>query len=437
MGLRIFCRVWLADAENGAVCWDQTDECALKSEKTKGWHISVEEKLFSVVILCYRHFEYLFSTIDSVLAQNYPQIELIISDDGSKNFPKGELERYLTAKRKTNIKYVQIRQEKENVGTVKHLNHVLPLCKGDFIVALAGDDALFDECVLSKYVEGFSSAPEDCLIQMAQTAMFDEKLSTIESFYVGPIVRKAIERTKESTDELLRLLISEGACLPSTSTCFKREFFERFGKFDESYVLIEDYPMHVRLAEEGWVIHYNNFIAIKHRHGGISHGQHGALPASQLLYFIDMRKAIEEIILKRLDLLSGEEKKRVQLHQKRELRWLDFALKQVDKDAGVIFPAMIRYPLFSCENLLRKLWVWAYVWHIKALVYFLLLRLFTPAILDMAETVLGLSVRFTQPVSYIAAILWLAIWIAAFVIWGLNKLLWMIQRFPQEVIAIG
>ena len=437
MGRRIFCRVWLADAENGAVCWDQTDECALKSEKTKGWHISVEEKLFSVVILCYRHFEYLFSAIDSVLAQNYPQIELIISDDGSKNFPKGKVERYLAANKKTNIKYVQIRQEKENVGTVKHLNHVLPLCKGDFIVALAGDDALFDECVLGKYVEGFSSASDDCLIQMAQTAMCDVSMSKIESFYAGPIVQKAIEHTKESTDELLHLLIAEGPCLPSTSTCFKREFFKRFGKFDETYVLIEDYPMHVRLAEERWVIQYNNFIAIKHRHGGISHGQHDALPVSQFLYYADIKRTIEEIVLRKPELLSKEERKRVWLHRKRELRWLNFTLAQVNRGKGSIFAAVIRYPLFSCENLLRKFWVWAYIWHVKALAYFLFLRLFTPAIIDMAETVLGLSAQITQPVLHLAAILWLAIWIAAFVIWGLNKLLWMIQRFPQEVIAIG
>ena len=55
----------------------------------------------------------------------------------------------------------------------------------------------------------------------------------------------------------------------------------------------------------------------------------------------------------------------------------------------------------------------------------------------MAETVLGLSAQITQPVLHLAAILWLAVWLAAFVIWALNKLLWMIQRFPQEVIAIG
>jgi hypothetical protein len=33
-----------------------------------------------------------------------------------------------------------------------------------------------------------------------------------------------------------------------TSTCFKRKFFEKFGKFDEQYQLIEDFPMHIRLA---------------------------------------------------------------------------------------------------------------------------------------------------------------------------------------------
>lgn len=396
----------------------------------------MDKKLFSVIVLCYRHFEYLFSAIDSVFEQDYPQIELIISDDGSKDFPQDAVENYLKSKKNEAIKSIHIHREEKNVGTVKHLNRAIAFCHGDYIVALAGDDMLFDKDVLTHYVNGFAEAPDNCFIQMAQTAMCDEKLKRIMGFFANSLVQAAIEHTKESTDELLRLLITEGPCLPSTSTCFKKEFFDRFGVFDEAYTLIEDYPMHMRLAEEGWIIHYNNFVAIKHRHGGISHGQMDALPVSQIAYYTDMRKLTNEIELKKLDVLPREEQARVRIHRKRELRWLDVTLAQTG-GIGESIRVRLKYPLYFCQSILHTLWNWAYKWHLKALVYFLALRLFTPTIAEMVNTVFSVPIAAVLLKLYIGAGILLLVWVAAFVIWCANKLIWMIQRFPKEVLAIG
>lgn len=397
----------------------------------------MEQELFSVIILCYRHFEYLFAAIDSVLEQDYPEIELIVSDDGSQNFPHDQIGQYIEMKKRENIKRVYVHQEEKNVGTVKHLNHAIPLCQGAYIIALAGDDALGSKEVLSRYVNGFATGPENCLIQMAQTAMYDETLEDVESYYVGPIVQAAIEKTRESTNELLNLLLTRGACLPSTSTCFKKDFFPQFGAFDEGYALVEDYPMHMRLAEEGWVIHYNNFVAIKHRHGGISHGQKGALSESSRLYFSDTRKMIQELVLTRLSRLPETERKAVALHWNRQLRWLDFNLAQASGNKTEAISAGLKYPGYACLVALGKMWVWAYRWHLKPLLCFLALRILTPAVIEMAEDVFGLTATLlTLILSGISALL-LAVWVAAFVIWCANKLIWMIQRFPKEILAIG
>ena len=44
-------------------------------------------EVFSFGIVCYRNWEFMKETIDSVLMQDYSQIQLIVSDDGSDNFP--------------------------------------------------------------------------------------------------------------------------------------------------------------------------------------------------------------------------------------------------------------------------------------------------------------------------------------------------------------
>ena len=95
--------------------------------------------------------------------QNYPNIELIISDDGSAEFPRSDIETYISKQKSENITNVLVRQEEVNCGTVRHLNHAIAAAHGDYIVALAGDDAFYNENVLSAYVEGFSRAPRKLL----------------------------------------------------------------------------------------------------------------------------------------------------------------------------------------------------------------------------------------------------------------------------------
>ena len=136
----------------------------------------MNKPLFSVVVLVYRHYEHLKTAVNSVLEQDYENIELIISDDGSSNFPARKIEEYIEQNKRENIRSVTVRCEPQNVGTVRHINHVKEYCKGQYLIFLAGDDALYNAQVLTNYYEGFQKAPEGCCIEMAQTAMFDLSL---------------------------------------------------------------------------------------------------------------------------------------------------------------------------------------------------------------------------------------------------------------------
>lgn len=56
--------------------------------------------LVSVVTLTYKNFDYIYKTIDSVISQNYNNIEYIIADDGSENFPYEDINNYINNKKK-------------------------------------------------------------------------------------------------------------------------------------------------------------------------------------------------------------------------------------------------------------------------------------------------------------------------------------------------
>ena len=157
------------------------------------------KKLFSVVVLCYRHFELLPDALDSVLSQDYPRIELIVSDDGSDVFPEANIRDYLEKRRTEHIAGITINHEQKNGGTVHHLNQAQKLTHGDYIVFLAADDALYDSGVLSRYAEGFEKNGTDCLIEMAQTAMCDYTLGTVNGYYLQKHVRELLENGMQGT----------------------------------------------------------------------------------------------------------------------------------------------------------------------------------------------------------------------------------------------
>lgn len=261
-------------------------------------------KLVSVIICSYRKFQYIYQAIDSVLYQSYGAIELLISDDGSDHFPEKEIRTYIEEHKRENLQAVLCNHEAQNLGTVKHLNRALGLVHGDYIGILAADDAYFDAKVLERFVQGFEKPDvgDDCYIEMAQTAMCDHTLKRIDGYALFQNVREAAEKGGTELFDLVAFC----ACLPTTSFFYKKQFFEAYGLFDEELHLVEDYPMHCRIAREGWQIHYENFVAARHRSGGISHGNVGGLSRSAYLYEMDLLKIREKYVEPYYGMLSDK-----------------------------------------------------------------------------------------------------------------------------------
>lgn len=89
--------------------------------------------MISVVIPSYNHAEYIGAAIESVLAQSYRDLELIIIDDGSTDATRSVLSRYAGEERVT-VHY------QENQGAAAALNRGLTLAKGDYLTILNSDD---------------------------------------------------------------------------------------------------------------------------------------------------------------------------------------------------------------------------------------------------------------------------------------------------------
>ena len=221
------------------------------------------DELVSCIVLSYNKFDYLYNAIDSILEQNYPNIELIIFDDGSANFEKDKIIEYITLNFGKNISNLIVHSHEKNLGTVKNFNSAIERSKGKYILPLAGDDIFFDKNTLSDIVEFFKNS--DFLLATAYRDCYSEDLTKftlkepnfpIKDFLTDPLT---IYR------KLCLANFITGAC-----TYYTREFFDKNGLFDENYLLLEDYPKYLSFTRQGGMIGLINLTTIKYRAGGIS-----------------------------------------------------------------------------------------------------------------------------------------------------------------------
>ena len=111
------------------------------------------DKLVSICIPAYENLTFLKQLLDSILIQNYPEMEIIISDDSAGEDIKNALPSYVN---KLNIKYYK---NTPPLKTPANWNHALDKASGDLLMLMHHDDWLNGQHVISKYVKVFDDNP--------------------------------------------------------------------------------------------------------------------------------------------------------------------------------------------------------------------------------------------------------------------------------------
>jgi len=96
--------------------------------------------LISILIPAYNHERYVETCVRSVLEQDWPRIELIVIDDGSKDGTWKVLQGLKAECERRCERVVMMTQE--NQGTCVTGNRLYDLMRGDFNMTIASDDAL-------------------------------------------------------------------------------------------------------------------------------------------------------------------------------------------------------------------------------------------------------------------------------------------------------
>ena len=190
-------------------------------------------KQVSVIIPVYNRVDYIRRTIESVLEQDYPAIELIVIDDGSND---GSYE--LVAEMARDRGFVHLTHpDRTNRGQSASINLGLETCRGDYIAILDSDD-LFLPGKITKQVAFLDEHPEVGLVYGKGQAVDGE----------GRFLYEMLDDDHVETNDPNAMLLDCYFLLPQNSLV-RREVYDRVGGFDESLRSGQDHDMLIRMAE--------------------------------------------------------------------------------------------------------------------------------------------------------------------------------------------
>ena len=135
--------------------------------------MSEKKPLVSVCIPVYNNADYIGETIDSILAQTYQNLELIMVDDNSTDHSYQVLQDY--AKKDERVK---IYKNETNLGMSGNWNRCLELCSGDVMKLVCADDLLSPD-IINREMEIFEKYPEVVLVDS------DTRLVNLDGQYRG------------------------------------------------------------------------------------------------------------------------------------------------------------------------------------------------------------------------------------------------------------
>jgi glycosyltransferase involved in cell wall biosynthesis len=193
--------------------------------------VNKNKPLVSIIIPTYNRAHLIGETLDSVLAQTYPNWECIVVDDGSTDRTKEVVQAYVA--KDTRFKYVQ-RPEERCKGANACRNYGFEISKGTFVNWFDDDDVMLPEFI-EKKTAMIERNQLDGII--SKTALFDSDLDKL----LG----------RENRTFLSANLLEDFAALRTSwyicDVLWRKQFLNQKPLFNEQLKAGQDRDFHIRM----------------------------------------------------------------------------------------------------------------------------------------------------------------------------------------------
>lgn len=200
----------------------------------------------SIVTVTYNSESTVRDAIESVLSQDYGNIEYIIVDGQSTDATMAIVDEYRDR--------ISVVVSEPDQGIYDAMNKGIERATGDIVGILNSDDYFPDNHIVSMIVGEFDGTVDAVYGDVVFISPSNPQ--KIVRYYSSKIFRPS------------RMVMGLSPAHPSFYV--KREFYERYGKYNISYQIASDFDMFVRLFSSPMRYRYIKKVFVKMRTGGIS-----------------------------------------------------------------------------------------------------------------------------------------------------------------------
>ncbi len=178
----------------------------------------------SIITVCFNSEKTLEKTINSVISQDYKNVEYIIIDGGSDDGTMNIVEKYKD--------YVSIIISEKDNGIYDGINKGIQKATGDIISLIHSNDIFVDKSAISKVVSFFNKNPNDHILlsNLAFKKNLDDK--KISRYY--------------SSKNFKSWMLKIGYSPPHLSAFFKIDVYKQVGLYKTDFKIAGDFDFFVR-----------------------------------------------------------------------------------------------------------------------------------------------------------------------------------------------
>jgi glycosyltransferase len=207
----------------------------------------------SIITSCYNRESTIRGSIESVLAQDYKDIEFVIVDGASKDQSVAVIEEAIkNLPKNVAVKFIS----EPDHGMYEAINKGIKMATGDIVGLVHSDDFLYDTHVITDVVRKFEDTEADFVYGDGVYVNAENINRPVRNWIGGPYYRWKVRC----------------GWLPLHPTCYiKREVMIREGLYDESFKIAADTDLLVRyLYKANLKVEYLHRRIIRMRMGGLS-----------------------------------------------------------------------------------------------------------------------------------------------------------------------
>lgn len=221
--------------------------------------------LVSVAVATYNSASYVIETLESIYNQTYSNIELIISDDCSKDETVNLVNEWVASdKVQSRFNNIEIITVTKNTGVSSNCNRCLAATNSEWLKFIAGDDILLPNCIEDNI--SYVKANPEVKIVFSQVALYQDFFKKENYVKTVPMnfPYNFMHENLSARNQYELLLISDRINY-TPSSFVKKQVQIDLGGFDENNTHVEDYPMWLKLTRSGIRFYYFHKVTVGYR----------------------------------------------------------------------------------------------------------------------------------------------------------------------------